>query len=95
MKKLLVGAFALSAISFAAPPADARPLAAEVTTGEPQVRVQIGPQRNRRWRNRGARTYTTTRIVRIGRYRYRETIRVRHLPNGRVHTQVISRQRIR
>lgn len=61
-------------------------------------------QRSRRWRGqrpqprpryqRGARTYTTTRIVFIGRQRYRETIRVTQLPNGRTRTQVISRVRI-
>jgi hypothetical protein len=38
---------------------------------------------------------TTTRIVRYGRQRYRETIRVTHYPSGRTRTRVISRQRIR
>jgi len=62
-------------------------------SAEPQIRVRIGPQRNRRW-NRRARTVTTTRITRVGRARYRETIRTTYWPNGRTTSQVISRVRI-
>ena len=51
-------------------------------------------RRDRR-NNRRGRTTTTTRIVREGRWRYRETIRTTYLPNGRTRTEVISRERIR
>ena len=50
--------------------------------------------RNRR-NNRRTRTVTTTRIVREGRWRYRETIRITYMANGRTRTQVIRRERIR
>jgi hypothetical protein len=59
---------------------------------DPQIRVQIG--RNNRRRYRRARTVTTTRITRVGMWRYRETIRVTYLPNGTTRTTVISRQRL-
>jgi hypothetical protein len=55
--------------------------------------VRIGPRRNRRW-NRRTRVVTTTRITRIGRYRYRETIRTTYFANGRTRTNVISRVRL-
>jgi hypothetical protein len=57
----------------------------------PQIRVQIGRNRNR---FRRARTVVSTRIIGFGRNRYRETIRTTYLPNGRVITKVISRERI-
>lgn len=50
---------------------------------------------DRRWNNGRTRSYITTRIVRRWFRTYRETVRVTQLPNGRVHTQVISRVRIR
>ena len=50
---------------------------------------------NRRWNNRGVRIVNRTQIVRIGRQRFRETIQIRYLPNGRTQTRVISRVRIR
>ena len=56
----------------------------------PQIRVRVGPQRNRG----RVRVVTTTRIVREGRTRYRETIRTTYLPNGRTRTEVINRVRI-
>ena len=62
-------------------------------SAEPQIRVRIGPQRNRRW-NRRARTVTTTRITRVGRARYRETIRTTYFANGTTRTVVIRRQRL-
>lgn len=48
-----------------------------------------------RWNRGRPYSYVTTRIVRRWFRTYRETIRVTHLPNGRTHTQVISRVRIR
>jgi hypothetical protein len=50
---------------------------------------------NRRNVRRNVRTVTRTRVVRVGGQRYRETIQVRYLPNGRTQTRVISRVRIR
>ncbi len=81
------------------PAAEAKTTAA--VTVDPQVRVRIGGQRNRRpyYGNRrpyygNRRTRTFTRIRRVGRYRYRETVRVTYLPNGRTRTQVIRRVRL-
>jgi hypothetical protein len=50
---------------------------------------------DRRWNRGRPYSYVTTRIVRRWFRTYRETIRVTHLPNGRTHTQVIRRVRIR
>ena len=63
---------------------------------EPQIRVQIGPRRGRQIRrnNRRVRVVNQTRIVRVGRQRFRETIQIRYLPNGRTQTRVISRVRV-
>lgn len=93
MKKLLILSLILGSIAVVVPEAKAAPatLAAEA---DPQIRVQVGPQRNRRVINRRVRTRTYTRIVNIGRNRYRETVRVTTQPNGRTRTQVISRVRI-
>ena len=90
MKKSLISALVLGTISVFVPAA-----AEGSTSGNaveaPQIRVQIG--RNRRnWRR--PRVVTTTRIVGFGRNRYRETVRISYLPNGRTITRVISRQRI-
>ena len=64
----------------------------DVKAGENNTaRVQIG-DRGRRYRS--VRTVTTTRIVGFGRNRYRETVRVTYLPNGRTITRVIARQRV-
>ncbi|MEK7854481.1 MAG: hypothetical protein AAB288_00200 [Acidobacteriota bacterium] len=92
MKKFLIFSAMLGAMAFAVPSVEAKSTAS--ASADPQIRVQIGPQRNRRVINRRVRTVTRTRITRIGRYRYRETIRVTYLPNGRTRTQVISRTRI-
>jgi hypothetical protein len=59
----------------------------------PQINIQVG--QNRRNRRQVRRTVTTTRVVRVGRQRFRETIRTTYLPNGRTRTQVISRVRTR
>jgi hypothetical protein len=92
MKKLLLLTLMLGTMAFVVPSVEAKG-SATVAAADPQIRVQIGNNRNRRW-NRRARTVITTRITRVGRYRYRETIRTTYLPNGRVRTQVISRVRI-
>lgn len=67
---------------------------AKTTNGElsanaaTQIRLQIG--RNRRVR----RVVTTTRVVRVGRQRFRETVRTTYMPNGRTRTQIIRRVRV-
>lgn len=43
----------------------------------------------------GARTYYESRYVRYGWRVYRETYRVKYLPNGRVKTKLVSRVRVR
>ncbi len=82
----------LGAMVFAVPSVEAKSTASSASA-DPQIQIRVG-QQNRRWNNRRVRTVTRTRITRIGRYRYRETIRVTYLPNGRTRTQVISRTRI-
>ena len=94
MKKLLTLSLMLAGMVFVVPQSEAAAATAPSVTADTQVRLRIGPQRNR-WRNRRARTVTTTRIVRRGFRTYRETIRTTYLPNGRRITQVIRRVRVR
>lgn len=96
MKKLLTLSMICGTLSFTDPAVEAKQAYASITS-EPQINVRIGPQRNRRWgrwNNRRVRVVITTRITRIGRHRYRETIRTTYWPNGRARTQVISRVRL-
>ena len=81
MKKLLIFALLLGTIGVVAPSAEAR--TAETSVGAPTEAPQV-------WR----RVVTTTRIRRVGPYRYRETVRITYLPNGRTRTQVIRRVRL-
>ena len=48
----------------------------------------------RRYNRRHVRVVTRSRIVRVGRRVYRETLQVRYLPNGGTDTRVISRVRV-
>ena len=91
MKKLLTISALLGSLIIFAPSPEAKAAAAS-SVAAPQIRVQIGRQRNNRWRNR--RATIQTRIVRRGFATYRETYRVVYLPNGAVHTRLISRVRI-
>jgi hypothetical protein len=91
MRKFLVASLIAGAGMFALPAVEAS-AATSVSAAAPQIVTQT-TRRNRRWNNRGARVVTTTRITRVGRYRYRETIRRTYLPNGRIRTQVINRVR--
>src|SRR6185295_191633 len=97
MRKLLTSILLLASFGFVGLGTEAKASAAAVST--PQIRVQIG-QRNRRWRNRDwrrnryARTYVQTRLVRRGYATYRETYRVRYFPNGETSTTLISRIRV-
>ena len=89
MKKLLIFALLLGTIGVVAPSAEAR--TAETSVGAPTEAPQVWRQRRR---NRTRRVVTTTRIRRVGPYRYRETVRITYLPNGRTRTQVIRRVRL-
>lgn len=91
MKKLILSALILGTSIVLVPSIEAKTTATNMKA-DPQIRVQIG--RNNRRRYRRARTVTTTRITRVGMWRYRETIRVTYLPNGTTRTTVISRQRL-
>lgn len=91
MKKLLTISALLGSLIIFAPSQEAK-AAGTTSAAAPQIRVQIGRQRNNRWRNR--RSTIQTRVVRRGFATYRETYRVTYLPNGAVRTQLISRVRI-
>ena len=92
MKKLLLTGLMLgTSVVFLPSAAEAK--AAPSASADPQIRVQIGRNRGRRW-GRTRRVVITTRVRWIGPYRYRETIRTVYLPNGRTRTQVISRVRL-
>src|SRR5690349_20781618 len=85
MKKFLILSAMAGAMAFAVPSIEAKTTAAPASAGsaEPQINVRIGQPRRNRWNNRQRRTVTTTRVTRVGRFRYRETIRTTYLPNGR------------
>lgn len=98
MKKLITTALIFGATLVAVPSMSI--LAA--TPAPQQMQRQDNDRRNndrrdndRNRRNRRVRTVTTTRIVREGRWRYRETIETTYMSNGRTRTRVISRERIR
>ncbi len=95
MKKFLVFSAMLGAMIFAVPSVEAKS-AATSASADPQIRVRIGDQRRNRgrWNNRRTRTVVTTRVTRVGRFRYRERIRTTYHANGRVTRQVLSRTRI-
>lgn len=91
MKKIITLSLLLGSMVFAVPSAQAETGVNELSANAaPQVRLQIG-QNNRR---RARRTVTTTRVVRVGRQRFRETIRTTYMPNGRTRTEVIRRVRV-
>jgi hypothetical protein len=92
MKKFLITALILGTSVVFVPAIEASAKSVGFTAADPQVRVQIGRNNRRRWRR--ARTVTTTRIRRIGPWRYRETIRTTYFPNGMTRTVVIRRQRL-
>lgn len=93
MKKILVFSVMLGAMIFAVPSAEAKSAVASASA-DPQINVRIGQPRRNRWNNRRTRTVVTTRVTRVGRFRYRERIRTTYYANGRVRTQVLSRTRI-
>jgi Ni/Co efflux regulator RcnB len=99
MKKLFTLSLLFASLMFTAVFAEA---AAPATNSQPQrwerdqrQTRRAQPQRNSRYNRRGVRVVNRTRIVRIGRQRFRETIQIRYLPNGRTQTRILSRVRIR
>lgn len=98
LKKFLALSMILGSMTFAVISAEAKTATA---TAAGTVELNAAPQwqRNRNRRNRSynsrVRVVNTTRIVRVGRRVYRETIQTRYLPNGRTQTRVISRVRVR
>jgi hypothetical protein len=92
MKKFLIFSAMLGAIVFAVPSVEAKSTAASASA-DPQINVRIG-QPGRRWVNRRTRTVVTTRVTRVGPFRYRERIRTTYYANGRTRTEVLSRSRI-
>lgn len=91
MKKLLSFILSLASVGVIAWSTEAKAAALPTTITAPQVRIQIGPRRRHA---RRVRVMTQTRIVHRGRWIYRETYRVRYLPNGRILRTVIHRVRI-
>src|SRR5690242_12516733 len=75
-----------------------------VTTGNPQVLIQVRRRRHRDrddyyrrgYRDRDFNVWNTTetRLVRDGWRTYRETYQVRHFPDGRTQMILISRERV-
>lgn len=93
MKKFLALALVLGASVMFVPSIEAKTGSAlALNSATPQINIRLGNQRRNR---RVVRTVTRTRIVRNGRWNYRETIRVTYFANGRTRTQVISRTRLR
>ncbi len=88
MKKFITLSMLITTMMFTVVFANAAP----ATKNEPQMqRIQ----QNTRYNRRGVRVVTRTRIVRAGFRTYRETIRIKYLPNGRTTTKVLSRVRVR
>ncbi|MBA2380143.1 MAG: hypothetical protein H0V76_11280 [Blastocatellia bacterium] len=94
MKKMILVALMLGMSVVFVPATYAKSSPVSYVEAAEQYRVQQRRSRVRQPR-RGVRTYTTTRMVRRWGRLYRETIRVRVLPNGRRQTTVIRRVRIR
>jgi len=94
MKKFLATAMIIGSGLVAVPALQAAPTAGMSASADPQIRIQIGRNRNRRYYRGMRRTTVTTRVVRHGFRTYRETIRTTYMPNGTIRTEVIDRQRI-
>ena len=96
MKKIITLSLLMATMMFTAVFANAAPK----TSNDPQLwegqqRQNRQVQQNTRYNRRGVRVVTRTRIVRVGRQRYRETIQIKYLPNGRTQTRILNRVRIR
>jgi hypothetical protein len=100
MKRLITLTLALASMGFFGLGSNLKTDTA-VQAMTPQLRIQIGPRRNRRWENRGervgygyGRTVVQTRLVQRGWHTYRETYRTTYFPNGQTQTLLISRVRV-
>jgi hypothetical protein len=97
LKKFLALSMILGSMTFAVISAEAKTATENLSSA---VELNAAPQwqrnrnRNRRMNNR-VRVVNTTRIVRVGRRVFRETIQTRYMANGRTTTRVISRVRVR
>jgi hypothetical protein len=97
MKRLLTIALAVASIGMVELASEAK--ASEVSTSNTTMAANASAQwqRDRYGRRTYNRRRTTrrSRVVRVGRRLYRETLLVTYLPNGRIiDTRVISRVRI-
>lgn len=105
MKRLITLTLAVASMGFFGLGSDLK-TDTSVQAMTPQFRIQIGPQRRNRRRdrdyeNRGdrvgygyGRTVTQTRLVQRGWHTYRETYRTTYFPNGQTQTTLISRVRV-
>ena len=90
MKRALILSLMLGSAVVALPAVEAN----AVTPNSVEPQVITVRQEPVRWRRGRTRTVTSTRITRVGPYRYRETIRTTYFANGRTRTQVINRVRL-
>lgn len=105
MRKLLGITLTLAFVALFAPAGGAKAAERSGARGESAAYEAAAQSRrqgrydDRRYDNRRndrrVRVTTQTRTVRVGRRVYRETYQIRHLPNGRTQTRLISRVRIR
>src|SRR5262249_1188483 len=106
MKELLFTILLLGSFGFVGA-LSSENVANATTLGRPQVRIEIGRQRYRDWRNRRHRDWdyrargdrvgygrTFTRDVQRGFGIYRETYQIQYLPYGGTRTVLISRVRL-
>jgi hypothetical protein len=91
MKRAIILSLMLGTATVALPAVDANAATPNAVTNPQIITVRQQPVRYRRGRTR---IVTSTRITRVGPYRYRETIRTTYFANGRTRTDVISRVRI-
>jgi cytochrome c len=96
-KKLLALTLSLASLGFVASSAQASEASISPAVSTATSAAQPQWRRDRWGRRNNRRVYVTTqsRLVRYGRQLFRETYQVRHLPNGRTQTRLISRVRVR
>lgn len=99
MKKFLALTLTLASVGFVATSAEAKTAGtANSVTATAATKAAAAPVAVQ-WRNPRNRTRirmrTYSRLVRRGRWVYRETYQVRYMPNGRTVTRLISRVRVR
>jgi hypothetical protein len=89
MRKLLGVALTAASIGLAASSAESATPSTAASAGASVAAPQWG-----RYSRRGYIT-TQSRFVRVGGRVYREVYQVRHLPNGRTRSRLVSRVRVR